>query len=114
MDALKVASPKTGAPTRCQSSSKPDLLDLVDRDLVVRAVVELGGAWAGVRGHLLGLFQCAVVGQVVGDAGGAEAMAADLGLDAGRLGTAAGHPPAVGGADRVPGRFTLVSGVQPA
>jgi len=40
-----------------------DLLDLVERDLVVRAVVELGGA-----GALVGVFKRAAIVEIGGDA----------------------------------------------
>ena len=39
-------------------------------------------------GHLLCNFQLAAIPQVLRDAGGAEGVAADLGLDAGLLGSA--------------------------
>jgi hypothetical protein len=44
---------------------------------VVRAIVELGGAWAFVRRHGLRVLQSAASLQIGGDAHGAEGMAAD-------------------------------------
>jgi UDP-3-O-acyl-N-acetylglucosamine deacetylase len=65
-----------------------NLLDLIEGDLVVAAVVELGGARAFVRGHLLGMLEQAAVLQIDRDAGRAERVAAELGGDAGRRGAA--------------------------
>jgi hypothetical protein len=42
---------------RRQVSSEPDLLDLVEGDQVVGAVIELGRPGAGVGGNVLGLLQ---------------------------------------------------------
>jgi hypothetical protein len=55
-----------------------DLLDLVERNGVIAPVVEAGCAGGFVASHLLRDFQLAAVLQVRGDAGGAEAVAADL------------------------------------
>jgi len=44
-------------------------LHLIERDLVVAAVVELRGSRALVRRHLLGVFEQAAVQQIDGDAG---------------------------------------------
>ena len=54
-----------------------DPLDLVERDLVAGAVVELGGLGAGVVGDFLGLLERAAVLAVGGDAGGPEGVVAD-------------------------------------
>jgi hypothetical protein len=54
-----------------------DLLDLVERDLVAGAVVELGRARALVRGHRLGVFERAAALEVGGDAGCPEYVAAE-------------------------------------
>ena len=56
-----------------------NLLDLVERDLVVGAVVELGRARAGVGGHLLGFFQGALALQVAGNPRRPEAVATGFG-----------------------------------
>ena len=70
-----------------------DPLDLIERDDVGRAVIELGRAGALVRGHSLGVLECTAGLEVGGDAGGAESVAADLRLEA-RVGRApADHPP---------------------
>jgi hypothetical protein len=43
-------------------------LDLIERDLVTGAIVELGGARALVRGHGLGVFKRAAGLEIGGDA----------------------------------------------
>src|SRR5438874_4850855 len=58
-------------------ASNRNPLHLVERELVVAAVVELGSSGRLVVGHLLGLFQRASVFEVVGDTGGPESVAAD-------------------------------------
>jgi len=65
----------------CGSDS--DLLDLIERELIVGAIVELGGAWTLVCSHGLGVLQRTAVIQVCGDTGRAEGMVANLGWDAG-------------------------------
>jgi hypothetical protein len=70
-------------------------LDLVERDLVVAAVVELGRACALVRGHLLGVLEEAAVEQIDGDAGCSEAVAAEPGEEPGVAGAADNHAPRV-------------------
>jgi hypothetical protein len=42
-----------------------------------------------MRGHFLRVLERAAVGEIGGNAGGAERVAADFGRDAGRLGAAA-------------------------
>jgi len=69
--------------------SDGNALDLVERDLVRGAIVELGRARRLVSGDLLRVFQRTAVFEVGGDAGGAERVAADLRLDAGVLGAPA-------------------------
>ena len=56
------------------SNSNP--LDLVERDLVAGAVVELGGAGGFVCRDHRGVFGGAAVLEVGGDAGGSESVAA--------------------------------------
>src|SRR5208337_1971555 len=56
-----------------------DFLDFVESYLVVGPVVELGGARAGMRGHLLGFLQRALALQVAGDSRRPETMAPGLG-----------------------------------
>src|SRR5690348_15274723 len=60
------------------SGSNLDPLDLIERDLVAGAVVELGGARAFVRGHGLGVFESAAGFEIGGDASRAEHIAAEL------------------------------------
>jgi hypothetical protein len=57
-------------------------LDLIERDHVGRAVVELCGARAFVRCHGLGVLERAAGLQVSGDARGSEGMTADFGVEA--------------------------------
>ena len=83
----------------CFSNCNP--LDLVERDLVAGAVVELGRARRLVRRDLLRVLQRAAVLEVGGDAGGAEGVAADRGLDAGGLCPPADHSPRVRLSERV-------------
>ena len=85
-----------GGCERWRRESDADAFDLVERDLVRAAVVEASGAGAFVVGHLLGDFEFAAVAEVFGDAGGTEAVAADLGFDAGVVGTSADHAVDVG------------------
>ena len=47
-------------------------LDLLERDLVIAPIVELGRARAFMRGHLLRVFEETAVHQLDGDPGGAE------------------------------------------
>ena len=56
----------------------PDPLDLIERDFVPRAVIELGGAWAFMRGHELDILQRAAGVHIGGDAGCLERMAMGL------------------------------------
>ena len=58
-------------------------LDLIERDLVVAAIIELGRARALVRRHLLRVFEQTAVEQIDGDAGRPEAVTADPGEKAG-------------------------------
>ena len=62
-----------------------DPFHFVQRNLLLPPVVELGGPWGLVVGDVLGRLERAAVLQVGGDAGGAEGMVADPGLDAGGL-----------------------------
>src|SRR3954454_5362818 len=50
-------------------------LDLVLGQPFLRAVVELGGAWALVRSHLLGVLERTAIGEIGGDPGRPECMA---------------------------------------
>ena len=85
-----------GGCERWRRESDADAFDLVEGDLVRAAVVEASGAGAFVVGHLLGDFEFSAVAEVFGDAGGTEAVAADLGFDAGAVGTSADHAVDVG------------------
>src|SRR5271155_4546514 len=60
-----------------------DPLHLVERDLVTRAVVKLGGARAFVCGHGLGVLERAAGFEIGGDPGGAEDVATKFDLEAG-------------------------------
>lgn len=68
-----------------------DPLDLVERDRVPGAVVELGGLRAFVRRHRLRVLQRAARVQVDGDPGGPKRMAIDPALQAHRGGAALDH-----------------------
>ena len=86
---------------RLQSpSSDRDPLDLVQRDLIAAPVVEPGRAGRLVVGHLLRDLQLPPFAGI-GDAGGAESVAADSRADAGRVLRGAGscdrRPPATSG-----------------
>jgi hypothetical protein len=54
-----------------------DSLDLVQRDFVAGAVVELGRARRLVSGYRLGVLDRAAIIQVRGDSGGTERVTAD-------------------------------------
>ena len=68
------------------SLSNPNPLDLIERDLIIAAVIEAGCSGGFMIRHLLRHFKHAAVAQVFRDTRRAEAMAADLGkyLHAGR------------------------------
>ena len=57
--------------------SKPDPLHLILREPLLGAVIELGGARALVRRHLLRVFERTAIGKISGDAGRAIRMIAD-------------------------------------
>ena len=63
--------------------SENDPLDLIERDLIVAPIVELGRARALVRRHLLRVFQQPAVEQIDGDAGRPKRVAAELRDDPG-------------------------------
>src|ERR1700751_1862843 len=69
-------------------------LHLIERDLVVTAILKLGRARALMRRHLLGVLEEAAVEQIDGDAGRAEAVAANPRQESGSLGPAYDHAPA--------------------
>ena len=59
------------------SASNQNPLHLVETHFIAPAVVELGGAGAGVVGHGRGLLECAAVFEIRRDAGGTEAVVVD-------------------------------------
>jgi hypothetical protein len=75
--------------------SKYDPFDLIERDLVVAAVVELGGAGALVRRHLLGVFEQPAIQEIDRYPGRAERVAPRLGGDPRRERPPHDHPPRV-------------------
>ncbi len=87
------------------AASDQNPFDFIETDLVVAPVVEAGGAGALVVRHLLRHFELAAVAQIFRDAGRAEAVAADLRLDAGVRGAAADHAVDVGLAHRAGGEI---------
>jgi hypothetical protein len=64
-------------------ASNHNPLDLIERDLIAAPVTEAGSPGRLMDGHLLGDLQPAAVLEVGRYPGGAEGVAADLGLDAG-------------------------------
>ena len=53
-------------------------LHLIERNLFMAPVIDLGGPGRAVPGHRLSDLQAAAVAQIRGDAGAAKRMAADL------------------------------------
>ena len=74
-----------------RTHSDVDALDLVKRDLLGQAVVELGGAGRFMSRDSRRDLEGAAVSQVLGDPGAAEAMGADLGQQHHLPGTALDH-----------------------
>lgn len=73
-----------------------DPFNFIQRDLIIRSVVELRGADRTVHGDLLGVLDRAAVFDEVRDACRAEGVVADPGFDADIVRSAADHPPGVG------------------
>src|SRR6266436_364866 len=61
---------------------KPNPLHHVLSEPLLRPIVELGCVRALVRGHFLRVLERAAIGEIGGDAGGAERVAADWRRDA--------------------------------
>src|ERR1700733_14860800 len=80
--------------------SNRDPLDLVERDFVAGAIIELRRAWAGMIGHRLGVFERAAVSEKIRQPGRAKGVAAHVGVDAGLFGAAADHAPDMDGVHR--------------
>jgi hypothetical protein len=59
-------------------------LNLIQTHRIARAIIELGRARAGMRGHHLGFLKRPAVGEMDRDACRPEGMAADLSRDPGR------------------------------
>ena len=78
------------------SPSQPDPLDLIEADLVLATVIELGGASAGMIGHGSGVLQGTAVLQIGGDPGRPKTVISQLGRDPGRCGPPADHGVGVG------------------
>jgi hypothetical protein len=89
--------------------SQPDPLDFVLREPFPRAVVKLGRARTLVRRHFLRVFERTAVGEIGGDPGRAECLAADRRGDAGRLRTPADHEPGVRLRQRPVGQDLVIS-----
>jgi len=100
MEALKGRArgrkPPPGNVSKFAPALNQNPLDLVEAHFVAPAVVELGGAGAGMVGHRCGLLQRAAVLEIGRDARRPETVVADLGLDAGRRGSPADHRMGVG------------------
>ena len=71
--------------------SDVDALDFVEGDLLLQAVVELGGPGGLVAGDARGDLEVAAVSQVLGYSGAAEAVSADFAGEAGAGGAALDH-----------------------
>ena len=76
----------------CRKSNR-NPLDLVERNLVAGAVVELRRARAGMVSHGLSVFERAAVGEKIRESGRPKCVAAHVGVDAGLLGAPADHAP---------------------
>src|SRR5262245_34702210 len=77
------------------SAPNNDLHDLIERDAILAAVIELGGAGRRMRRHLPRLLERATVLEVGRNASAAEGVVADLRCDAGLLGATAHHSPSI-------------------
>ena len=88
---MRRTGPKSPSASGISTGLNGDSLDLVQRDLLLAAIGEHGGAWGGVVGDVLGGLEGAVVVEVGGDAGGPEGVVADAGLDAGGFGAPLNH-----------------------
>ncbi len=73
-------SPRCGGPG---ASLENNPFDLVERNLIVAAIVKLGRARTLVRRHLLGVLEKTAVEQIDGDAGRPEAVATEPGEEPG-------------------------------
>jgi len=69
--------------------------DFIERNLIARAIIELGGARALMRRHHLGVFERPASFEVGGNACCPEGMAADLDLHAEVGGAALDHAPGI-------------------
>src|SRR5690349_16146847 len=77
------------------AASNRNPLDLIERDLVAGPVVELRRARTLMRSHRLRVFERAAGLEIGRNAGRAEGMTADLGLEAGIDRAPADHAPGV-------------------
>ncbi len=75
--------------------SQSDPFNLILRQPFLGPVIELGRARGFVRGHRLGVFERAAIGQIGGDPRRPKTMVANRRHDAGGGGAAAYHPPGV-------------------
>lgn len=87
---FSILKPVPSAPTPLP---EPDLFDLIDRDIVRTAVIELCGSRRGMAGDVSGAFDGAAVGELGGDAGGAEGVIADGRGEPCRLAATRHHSP---------------------
>ena len=77
-----------------------NFFDLVERDAVAGAVVELGRSRAFVGGDLLGLFECPAVFEVGGDASSSECVITNRCRKSGSFHPAFDHRQDVGSVER--------------
>ena len=80
----------------CWTGLHPDPLDLVEANLVLSTIVELGGAGTGMIGHGSRILQRTAVLEIGSDPSGSEAVVADPGTDASCQGTSLHHEICVG------------------
>jgi len=66
-------------------TSNRNPLDLIERNLISRPIIELRSARTGVVGHRLSVFERAAVGEEIREPGRAERMTAHVGVDSGRI-----------------------------
>src|SRR5271154_2178149 len=79
-----------------------NLLDLIERDLVVGAIVKLGGAGTLVSGHGLGVFERAAIIEVGGYSGRAEGVITHRRRNTGAPRAALQHAPGVSPGGKIP------------
>src|SRR3954452_24550626 len=90
------------------SLSQPDPFHLILSETLLRTVVKLGGSRAFVRRHFLRVLERAAGGEIGGDAGRPERVAADRRGNTGRSGATPDHAPGIGLSHRSLGQHASV------